>query len=227
MDSKNNFLDQSLSTEILTMPLDRILEEIPKKNKLEMKGLIASQINIHNDYFNQNNESEGENTIVQSTIVRSTISENIINLVKEELDKGSVLTNRVIELEKQNNHLIKENENLHSKITELFKMMNELLKIQPKNKYCCKEAGENQNTILDGVCIYCGIKQSSTYDFNSNYEEIKNKITMMFYREIRMKHVLPFSRFVSTYGLTALHSIKNEKDGIKKSDSFHGFLDDK
>lgn len=220
MDSKNDFLNQSLSTEILTMPLDKILDEIPKKNKLEMKGLMASQINIQNDYFTKKDELEEENSV----------SQNIINIVKEqEFNKEEILSlsKRIIELEKENNHLVKENNNLHSKITELFKMMNELLKIQPKNKHCCKESSENQNNILDNVCIYCGTKQSSICDFNSNYEEIKNRITLMFYREIRMKHVLPFSRFVSTYGLSALHSLKNDKDGIKKSDSFHSFLDGK
>lgn len=107
---------------------------------------------------------------------------------------NSVLKNKIMYLEvenselvKKNSNLKKENEELTSKISELFKMMNELLKIEPKN--------------------------SNDYNFASNYEEIKNKITLMFYREIRMKHILPFSKLVSPYGLSTILS----KNNIKKS----------
>jgi hypothetical protein len=58
-----------------------------------------------------------------------------------------------------------ENDKLATKLSDMFKMMNELLKIKPN-------------------------------ELELNHDQIKNKITSLLYREIRMKHVLPFSHFI-------------------------------
>ncbi len=87
--------------------------------------------------------------------------------------KENTLEKRIKELEEKNNKLEQENLKLQSKITELFRMLNGLLKI---------------NT------------DSSSIDFQQNFEEIKKKLTSIFYRELRLKHVLPFSSYLSMYG---------------------------
>ena len=201
MSSKSDFLNQSISTEILTTPLSELDNGLPfmKKFKVEMKGLIANEINIHYDYFTDNSEKQEINNEIQLENKDNSEKQEINNEIQlENKENNEIELNnkeiRIMELEKENKELKKQNDELNNKIIELFKMMNELLKIKPKND-----------------------------DFNSNYEDIKNKITTMFYREIRLKHVLPFSRFVSTFGLNALHTMKQEKDNIKKSNSLNDF----
>jgi hypothetical protein len=85
---------------------------------------------------------------------------------EEEKEKKKGLEEKIEELEKKNKHLIVENERLNKTLTEMFKMMNEWLKIGPIG------------------------------DFQSNSEKIKQKIVSLFYRELRMKHVLPFSQYI-------------------------------
>ena len=195
MDSKKDLQNFQI-TDIIFKP----------KNKEEIKGLMASQIKIQNDYFLK---SQHIDNLTKSVIKldEDSFSEN--SLLEEESNKSSFLEDekkiinslllnkdiKIQELEKEKEELKKENEELNEKITQLFKMMNEILKIHPTN-----------------------------INFDSNYDEIKNKITAMYYREIRLKNVLPFSRLVSTYGLTMLNNSKKDKI-IKKSVSVNTLID--
>jgi hypothetical protein len=76
-------------------------------------------------------------------------------------------------LEKENKKLLNEKEKLEKTNLELLKTLNEILKLNKKD--------EEINNI----------------DLN----EIRNKITHLFYREIRQKHIMPFSPFISNFGL--------------------------
>ena len=194
MEYKDDFLNQSIATEILTSSLEDLDgKELSsfKKNVIEMKGVISGELNIQNNYFTH--EDTSEKTIDEISInansnsfISTSSSSELNNITSDSIELGNAQS-KILELEKENNELKKENDELNNRITELFKMMNELLKIEPKNN-----------------------------DFSSNYQEIKNRITLMFYREIRLKHVLPFSRFVSPYGINTLFTINNT---IKKSNS--------
>ncbi len=192
-------LNQSIATEILTLPLEELSDELPsfKKNKIELQGTISSDIFINNDYFTKeilNNKIEipiDTNIISQSNNYIEL--ENLISKLKDENE----------ELKKNNYKLENENEHLTNRIKELFKMLNDLLKIQSNDLDT-----NNENYI------------------NEHYSEIKKKITTMFYREIRLKHVFPFTNYVTPFGLTAFHHLSKNKTIINPQKVISNNLDE-
>jgi hypothetical protein len=112
-------------------------------------------------------------TIINNNYFDETDS---VILSKDEILKQNYLlleTNR--ELVEKNKILEKEKEKLERRTMELLKSLNELLKLG-------KDEGDLENL-------------SDSID-----DEIKAKITSIMYRELRMKHLLPFSPFISNFG---------------------------
>jgi predicted RNase H-like nuclease (RuvC/YqgF family) len=90
-----------------------------------------------------------------------------------------VYKREISELKQKNYELIQKNEHIESRLTEILRMLNELLKIN----------------------------NDSQVNLDRNIDELRLKITSILYREIRMKHIFPFSGFISgSGGLSEIHS---------------------
>jgi hypothetical protein len=85
--------------------------------------------------------------------------------------ENSKLLNEIMDLKFKNKELILKNDLLEKKTLELLKTLNEILKL--------------------------GKTDSELKEFNT--DNIKTKIMSILYRELRLKHIMPFSPFIANF----------------------------